>query len=200
MFGDSAIRQWAAIALTAIIVLGMGVAAFAWSTSKEHPAAQAEPVESPAPAEPAPTATPVLSAEEQARADLDALVRAYEEAENSAFLDPSLDPTATLQPYLADSALTARVEHLLSFRDAGHRIETGGVTVQSIRVTALDFDAEPPVAVLEECRTLVASGIDGPSGEPVTHSSTRVVQWTASQTPTGEWRLSSYEGKGKGSC
>ncbi len=82
----------------------------------------------------------MLTPDEQARADLELLVREYYAAENAVFLDPSSDPSAALEPYLRNPASAARIADILSFRNAGHTLESSTAKSTRLTVRSLDLD------------------------------------------------------------
>ena len=144
---------------------------------------------------------PPATAEELAEAELAQLVRDYEAAENAVYLDPASDPSAALDPFLRNPAAAARVADILTFRNAGHTLESSTAEVHSVEVRSVELDGQVPSATLDECHTLSASGLDGSSGEPVSFSNRRLTTWTASQIDEhGGWRLTTYETGEAGSC
>jgi hypothetical protein len=144
--------------------------------------------------------TPPATAEEQATAALEQLVRDYYAAENAVFLDPASDPSAALDPYLRNPASAARVADVLSFRNAGHTLESSTAVVHSVAVTQLDLSADPASATIEECHTLAATGTDGETGEPASFESRGPITWDAVAIGDGSWRLKSYVTGAEGSC
>ena len=183
------------VMLAAALALG---ACTAGSATDGEPPDQPVDVGSPPTAATTPPATP----EEQATAALEQLVRDYYAAENAVFLDPASDPSASLDPYLRNPASAARVADILSFRNAGHTLESRTAVVHSIEVTALDLDGEPASAVIEACKSLVAEGTDGLTGEPASVDDRGLILWTAREVVDQTWRLAEYEGIGgdKGQC
>ncbi len=81
---------------------------------------------------PTPTESAPITPDDQAKADLERLVRDYYAAENAVFLDPTSDPSAALDPYLRNPASAARVADVLSFRNAGHTLESRIAVVHSV--------------------------------------------------------------------
>lgn len=147
-----------------------------------------------------PTAETSLSAEDRAQRDLEQLVRGYYAAENAAYLDPSIDPSAALDPYLRNPASGARVADILAFRNAGHQMLSGSAEVHAVHLTALDLGADPSTATIDECHTLAANGIDGETGQTASFSNRRKTTWTAETLGDGRWRLKTYKTDGVGSC
>jgi hypothetical protein len=139
-----------------------------------------------------------LTAQQQAEKDLDRLVRDYYAAENAVYLDPARDPSAALDPYLRNPASAARIADILSFRSAGHTLESSSVEVHWVKVTSVDMASGG--AAVAECHTTSAAGTSGSTGEPSSFSNTRTTAWNASRLESGDWRLSSYESGEPGPC
>lgn len=146
------------------------------------------------------TSASPASAEEQARRDLDRLVREYYAAENAVYLDIAMDPTAALDPYLRNPASGARVADILTFRNERHRLDERTAEVHAVTVTDLDMAAQPRLATVVECHTLSASGVDGQSGKPAAFRNRRQTIWSAVGLPDGSWRLKTYDSAETGSC
>ena len=193
-------RRWLFVAALAVLAVIIAATAFAVRPGEEAAAAR-DPGTPEATPSPTPTSDPVvLTPEEQARADLDRLVRDYYAAENAVFLDPTSDPSAALDPYLRNPASSARIADILSFRNAGHTLTTSTAEVHAVKITALDLASTPATATLEECHTLSASGIDAKSGQATEFSNRRTSTWSASTLRDGTWRLQTYETGSVGSC
>ncbi len=171
---------WAAIA-AAVIAAAVGIAVLAGGGDK------AAPTPSPTPS---PSATQ-LTPEAQAEADMDQLVRDYEEASNAAFLDPSIEPAPALDDYLRSPALDDDVEQIINVHSPeGIEVAERAVEVHSVEVTALDLAAAPPTATVEECRTITAAGTDKQTGESQTLNDVRrLVIWSAVIVEDDRWRL-----------
>ncbi len=146
---------------------------------------------------PAPAA---VTAEEQAKADLEQLVRDYYAAENAVFLNPMSDPSAALDPYLRNPASAARIADILSFRNAGHTFDTRTAEVHSVVVTGLDLATDPNTATIEECGTLSGKGQDGESGQPAAYTTRGLTLWVAHGLADGTWRLVTYDNPEDRSC
>ena len=188
------LRPAVAATLAAVLALGACTAESATDTAPPDP-----PVD--VGNSPTTATTPSTTPEEQATAALEQLVRDYYAAENAVFLDPASDPSAALDPYLRNPASAARVADVLSFRNAGHTLESSTAVVHSVTVTQLDLSADPAVATIEECHTLAATGTDGETGEPASFENRRKTMWQAATMPAGlGWRLKEFETGGVGSC
>jgi hypothetical protein len=139
------------------------------------------------------SAPPSSTPEDQAKEALEQLVRDYYAAENAVFLDPASDPSAALDPYLRNPASAARVADVLSFRNAGHTLESSTAVVHSVDVTQLDLSTDPATATIDVCRTLSSEGADGVTGEPASFYDRGPLVWTAQDFADG-WRLATYDG------
>lgn len=183
-------------------VVVMLAAALALGACTAGSATDGEPPDQPVDVGSPPTAatTPPATPEEQATAALEQLVRDYYAAENAVFLDPASDPSAALDPYLRNPASAARVADILSFRNAGHTLESRSAVVHSIEVTALDLDGEPASAVIEECGTLAGTGWDAEANERASYESRGLTIWKARSGADGSWRLHEYENPVDRSC
>lgn len=138
---------------------------------------------------------PTLTAQQQAEKDLDRLVRDYYAAENAVYLDPASDPSAALDPYLRNPASAARIADILSFRSAGHTLESSSVEVHWVKVTSVDMaSGGAAVAELQVCKTLDSRGVDGGTGMPASVLDRGAIRWSATQLPDGDWRLTDYAG------
>lgn len=196
-------RFWVVALVVMLAVAGVGLTlAFARGATQTAQSAQAsgdgpgKDVDE----QDAPAVAPPVSPEEQARQDLDQLVRAYYAAENAAFLDPAMDPSSALDPYLRNPASGARVADILTFRREGHQLDSRSAEVHSVAIAALALDEQPGTATLVECHTLAAAGLDGQTGQPASFSNRRQTTWTAVALPDGTWRLKTYESAEVGSC
>ena len=193
-------RRWLFVAALAVLAAIIAATAFAVRPGEEAAAAR-DPGAPEATPSPTPTSDPVvLTPEEQARADLDRLVRDYYAAENAVFLDPTSDPSAALDPYLRNPASSARIADILSFRNAGHTLTTSTAEVHAVKITALDLASTPATATLEECATLAMSGVDGETGQAQTYEERGLTRWTAKSLPDGSWRLYTYDNPTEQSC
>ena len=193
-------RRWLFVAALAVLAVIIAMTAFAVRPGEEAAAAR-DPGAPEATPSPTPTSDPVvLTPEEQARADLDRLVRDYYAAENAVFLDPTSDPSAALDPYLRNPASSARIADILSFRNAGHTLTTSTAEVHAVKITALDLASTPATATLEVCRTLISVGTDGKSGESASFEDRGSLLWTAQQLPDSSWRMYTYSGAQGAPC
>jgi hypothetical protein len=137
---------------------------------------------------------PTLTAQQQAEKDLDRLVRDYYAAENAVYLDPASDPSAALDPYLRNPASAARIADILSFRSAGHTLESRSTTVVSVTLQSYESHENSQDAVLLVCKSLSAKGVDGTTGSTAEVSDRGLITWSASAADGRDWHLMSYEG------
>jgi hypothetical protein len=164
-----------------------------------------DPTTDPAPtaptAAPSPTPSPTPSTpQEQAAADLDALVRSFRAAEDRVYLDPALDPGQAFDPYLRWPASEEEVVRVLDWRRAGNTITSTSTQVHSVQVTALDLAADPATATVAECKTLTVAGTDGDGRAQSGTAPRQQVVWTAKALPDGTWRLYSATAQEDNSC
>jgi hypothetical protein len=181
----------------AIVAAFAAIAAAAWlgfgrsGAAATNAAAEPEAVQSPPP-----------SAEGQAKADLDKLVRDYESAQNAAYLDPTIDPDAAMGPYLRYTAREDRVADIQAFRDEGSTFDSRTVDVHTVTVEALDLDTAEGIstATVQECRTTAGAGTSGKTGKQESFTTRGLMTWQAQTWVDGTWRLFSYDAAGPGSC
>ena len=113
------------------------------------------------------------TAEQQAEDTLGQIVRDQEAAINAAYLDPTLDPTAALKPYLAVDGLESTAKHVTDFRASGAVAQQRTAAVESVTVTDLRLDwldaypghPKASTATVQACTATTGTGLpkEGPA-------------------------------------
>ena len=181
-------------AAAAPVVIGIGTAVMIGGG--DGTSAPADPIVSPG------TASLPLSPPEPAEAALVQLVRDYGAAVSGAFLDPAIEPAPVLDDYLRSPALDRDIGQLMRVHSPGGLVVTSHETqMHSVTVTALDLAADPPSALVEECSSITATGVDERTGEQITlDEANALTTWSAVLVEDGRWRLYEAVPQGPGTC
>jgi hypothetical protein len=144
-----------------VIGLAVTAGALALAGGADRPGAEPAPSAS-ASATPAPSPSPP-TAEQQAEADLEQLVRDYYAQMNELYADPAM-PLEELNRYTSGQLLQLRLLLHSQFRTSGARISGGpGIQPREIEIASMDLAIAPPSAKITVCSggSLAGFGADG---------------------------------------